>query len=575
MLSRVVLALLASGLVLPASAEAARKALIIGNSDYTRAADLPNPRNDAADLAARLASLGFEIAGGGPALDLTREQMVTAVRNFAASLNDGDLALFFFAGHGAQMQGDNYLIPANDGGIEYAEDLSEYAYATSTLMQRLESRPGVTSIIILDACRNNPLGVRTRDMGGGANEGLAPMDEPRISETFIIFATAKGRTASDGEGRNSRFTTALLSALEQPERRLDDLVYAVSAAVRRDSGGAQVPWTTHSLLHAVYLVPVSEPSGPGATAEAPRVAAETPRVPAETPRPVDEVPRASSDPVNEPPRPSVDLEFNGDAASPAVPLVTNFLPDPFRQPVRAGGGIDAAAVDAECRGFISRRPSAIVDFTAGEYPLYVSASSAADTTLLVLDPMGGFSCSDDVDGLNPYLAIENPASGSYRIWVGSYVGAEGETVDAELRVSEHGLVVDGGALNPDVALTGGFMPDPVTLQVLAGGTVDAGMADAACNGYIARWPDFVVDYEAVNFDLHFSVSSEADTVLAVRDPSGAWSCNDDYRPDSVNPAVTFAEAASGQYRVWVGTFDSGGDAPAAELHLSERNEPQF
>ena len=554
MFCRFLLALLVPGLLASAPAEAARKALIIGNADYARAVDLPNPHNDAIDLAARLADLGFEVASGGPTLDLTRVQIVEAVRSFAASLQEGDLALFFFAGHGAQVRGENYLIPTDDGGIEFAEDLSDYAYATSALMQRLESRPGVTSIIILDACRNNPLGVRTRDMGGGVTEGLASMDAPLGAESFIIFATAKGRTASDGTGRNSRFTAALLRALEQPERRLEDLVYSVNAAVRQDSGGLQIPWTNNSLLRAVYLVPIGDDAAPQA-----------PEEPLES----------NVNRVEEPLRPGIDLVVDGDAESPVAALDTDFQPDPYRQPVLAGGRIDASAVSPECRGFITPRPTAMVDYTAGKFSLYVSASSTADTTLLVRDPKGKYSCSDDVDGLNPYLTFEDPASGSYRIWVGSSGGSEGETVDAELRVSETGLVVDGGALNPDVTFSSGSRPDLMTLDVLAGGSVHASMADVACKGYIARWPDFVVDYEAGELPLNVSVASEADTVLAVRDPSGGWSCNDDYSESSVNPAVNFAVPRSGRYRVWVGTYERHREAPEAALYLSELHEPHF
>jgi hypothetical protein len=376
------------------------------------------------------------------------------------------------------------------------------------------------------------------------------MDGPYGSETFIIFSTAKGRTASDGEGRNSRFTTALLRALEEPERRLDDLVYSINMAVRQDSEGLQIPWINNSLMRPVYLVPAGEAAAP----------------------PVEPVPEP------EPLRPKIDLVVDGDAENPVIALETDFLPDPFRQAMRAGGRIDASAVSAECRGFISSRPTAIVDYEAGKYPLYIHAASAADTTLLVHDPRGKLVCSDDVDGLNPYLQFEDPASGAYRIWIGANTGSAGETVDAELRVSEHGLVIDGGALNPEIALASGFGPDPMTLDVRAGGSVNIKMADEACRGYtgyIARWPDFVIDFDAGERPLHVSVASDADTVLAVRDPSGAWSCNDDHGPESLNAAVSFAEPRSGRYRVWVGTYGSDGDAPEAKLYLSEQDEPHF
>jgi len=515
-------------------ANAARRALVIGNAEYARAADLANPRNDATDVAARLAELGFEIAGGGPQLDLTREQMVEAVRAFASALEDGDLAVFFFAGHGAHAFGESYLVPTNDEGIVFTDELKAHALSADTVVTRLASRPGVTSIVILDACRNNSLAVRNGDMGA-ASQGLGGI-EASIGEVFILFAAAKGRTASDGEGRNSRFTTALLAALGSPNRGIYELSQDVAARVRQASEGAQVPSTSSTLVGGGFLT-----DGPHALVAI----------------------AAASAPVG-------DLVVDGGALLPVVPLVSGYLPDPHRVGVLAGGDRPASQVDPSCKGAISRWPNAILDYEAGEYALHIGAVSEGDAVLVVRDPARRWTCNDDLDGLNPYLTIEEPASGSYRIWVGGY-DATALAFGAELRLSEHGLVTDGGALQPLVTLSAGFAPDPLVLPVLAGGSVNAAMADEACKGYIARWPDFAIDYEAGGFALHVSAVSEADTVLVAADPSGRISCNDDAdrARTGVHPGITFDAPESGRYRVWVGTLESVAEAPEASLLVSE------
>jgi hypothetical protein len=526
-------------------ASAARRALVIGNAEYARALDLPNPGNDARDVAARLAELGFEIAGGGPGLDLTREQMIDAVADFADSLVEGDLALFYFAGHGAQLAGENFLIPSDDGAITFAEDLRERAYSASFLLSRLEGRTGVTSLLILDACRNNPLGPRSRDLGGGAGAGLAGMDAPRGASSLIMFATGKGETASDGEGRNSRFTAALLEALKSPERRIEDIIIDIGARVRRESEGQQVPWSSYSLTAPIYLVPTEAPE----------------REP--EPEPEREIQ----------PEPAVGLLADGAAVNGVISLENGFAPDPHRLSALADGEVAAAEADPSCRGVIRRRPSYVLEYAAGAYRLHLSAASDADTVLVVRDPSGAWSCSDDADGKNPVIDFAEPASGSYRIWVGLYDAGTG-AAGAELSISEHGLLPAGSALYAYESVAAGFTPDPRRYPVRAGGSVFAQHARRDCVGIIGRRPDVVIDYAAGDYPLHFTATSEADTVLVIRDPSGAFACDDDTR--GLDPAVSFARPAGGVYRIWVGlaTSEPGGEAPPAELLMSEI-EPQF
>jgi hypothetical protein len=322
--------------------------------------------------------------------------MASAVREFASSLQEGDVALFYFAGHGARAMGQSYLIPSNDEGIVNAEDLADYAYAASALLARLEGRPGVTSIIILDACRNNPLASRNRDMAEGG--GLAAIQASASASTFIMFAAAEGRVASDGEGRNSRFTKALLTALERPERRLDDIAYDVRAMVRRESAGAQIPWTNSSLDAPVYLVPAP---------------------------PADE----------EVEQPEEGLIPDGAPSYDPVTLTESFMPDPMRLPVLAGGTEEAAQADPACTGFIAPSPDYLIDYRAGTYALHFSVASAADTVLVVRDPKGRWFCNDDHQGANPAVSFTAPGSGQYRIWVGVY-GADAGYPGAVLLISE-------------------------------------------------------------------------------------------------------------------------------------------
>ncbi len=238
-------------------AQAERVALVIGNSNFMQADDLVNPGNDATDIAARLADLGFDIHGGGAQLDVTRAQMTTLFNEFEAKLQDGDLAVIFFAGHGAQYQGENYLIPVDDKALNFAEELPDMAYSASALVRQMTSRSNVTSIIILDACRNNALPSALADGKSLPHYGLAQMDVPDTSFSLIMFAAASGSTASDGRGRNSPFTAAFLQALEQPVRRMEDIVRDVRRMVRLETNGEQVPWSNSSLETDVYLMPPS------------------------------------------------------------------------------------------------------------------------------------------------------------------------------------------------------------------------------------------------------------------------------------------------------------------------------
>lgn len=262
-----------------------------------------------------------------------------------------------------------------------------------------------------------------------------------------------------------------------------------------------------------------------------------------------------------------------------VRLTAGFEPDPHSVTVQAGGGIDASgtAAGSGCTGMIAQRPDFTLRYTAGDYPLYISATSDADTTLVVRMPNGAYLCDDDSAGsLNPVVHVGAPASGRYQIWIGTF--GDGSTpAPAMLHISEIGA---GGAMQaePDpslepafgtATLAGGFLPDPHTVQIAAGGAFAANQLPApGCTGYIAAAPDYRVHFTPGSLPLIFSVASDADTTLVVNTPDGQWHCDDDGGVNGLNPMIRFDVPQSGQYDVWVGTYAEGA-LQNSVLHVSE------
>jgi Caspase domain len=216
---------------------AQRVALIIGNEAYPKW-PLRNPGNDAKAMAQALGEAGFrtEVVLNGSLRDMGR-----AVDNFVARIRQGDVALFYYAGHGLQLSGENYLVPvdfaaADEGDAKYA------SYSASRVQERMEEAGAQMSLVVLDACRNNPF--RTSRAAGG---GLAVMNTGR--GTFIALATGPGKTADDNpDGRNGLFTTHLVAALREPGLTIDEIFSRVRERVYEGSRQAQLPWTVSSLI---------------------------------------------------------------------------------------------------------------------------------------------------------------------------------------------------------------------------------------------------------------------------------------------------------------------------------------
>jgi uncharacterized caspase-like protein len=214
-----------------------RKALVIGNKDYPQQ-PLANPVNDATDLAAALRAIGFTVTLKS---NLGRDAMDDALDTFARTLRDGDAALVYFSGHGLEVQGQNYLLP-----IDFAA-ASEYqvksrALNAGDILEALRPRGVAVSILILDACRNNPYRSWARSKTGG----LAPL---QADGAYIAFAAAPGQVASDNPGgRNGLFTKHLKDVIEQPGLSINDVFDRVRERVYRESGTGQRPYSTTGLI---------------------------------------------------------------------------------------------------------------------------------------------------------------------------------------------------------------------------------------------------------------------------------------------------------------------------------------
>ena len=230
-----------------------RVALVIGNSQYKNAGlVLPNPKNDAEDVAAVLRKLGFEVVY---ATDATKRDFDLAMAKFARTATDADVALFYYAGHALQLQGRNYLMPT-DAELEDEISVRYQMEPIEDIRAALDRAAGV-KIMILDACRNNPVADRLRRKMTGESRnvdtvrGLARID--RAQGMVVAYATAADNVALDGTGRNSPYTRALLKRLQEPGLEIEMMFRRIAADVNAQTEGRQRPETYVSLLSEYYL----------------------------------------------------------------------------------------------------------------------------------------------------------------------------------------------------------------------------------------------------------------------------------------------------------------------------------
>lgn len=222
-----------------------RLALVIGNSGYAHITPLPNPVNDAKAMSAALEKLGFKVLKYE---NLNHNAMKRAIGEFGIALDDYDVGLFYYAGHGVQYDGINYLVPV-DANVGSEDEIEYECVNAGRVLSKMEMMKTGVNIIILDACRNNPFKfAASRSMSA---PGLTGMDAPAGS--IVAYATAPGKTASDGLGKNGLYTEELLSYIFRPDLKVEDLFKQVRINVMKKTNNRQIPWETSSLTGDFYF----------------------------------------------------------------------------------------------------------------------------------------------------------------------------------------------------------------------------------------------------------------------------------------------------------------------------------
>lgn len=213
----------------PGASTMPRIALVVGNAHYATVGPLRNPENDARDMCASLTQLGFQTRC---VLDVpNKREFKAAIRNFTAALSKGTAGLFYYAGHGLQVDGENYLVPTQ-AELKVRADIDDESLNLKYLMAELDQAGNGFNIVILDACRNNPWSGSFRAVGRGL---AATTDTP--AGTLVVYATAANDLAQDGTGRNGVFTRSLLSHLPKPGLSIEEMIKHVTIDVQQESFG--------------------------------------------------------------------------------------------------------------------------------------------------------------------------------------------------------------------------------------------------------------------------------------------------------------------------------------------------
>jgi hypothetical protein len=222
-----------------------RVALVIGNSNYQSAPQLANPDHDAQSMAQFLNSAGFEVV---EATDLTQDDMIKVVQDFSARVaahGTNTVAMIYYAGHGVQLAGENYLVPV-DAKISSPADLASNSVRLVDVMATLDAIPSRMRIVVLDACRNNPFPTIN-----DAGRGLAIVDAPNGS--IVGYSTAPGTEALDGAGGHSPYTSAFLQLAREPNLPIEQLFKRIRLEVNHSTDGQQTPWESSSLTSDFYF----------------------------------------------------------------------------------------------------------------------------------------------------------------------------------------------------------------------------------------------------------------------------------------------------------------------------------
>ncbi|MCB1450581.1 MAG: caspase family protein [Nitratireductor sp.] len=241
-----VLAITGLFLALVGGAQAAKRvALVIGNGAYQHSPELVNPANDAKIMAGSLSKLGFDVVS---ITDGDHKAILDGMSEFGRRAQGADTALFFYAGHGLEVAGRNWLLPV-DADIQASSDLPSTAVKIDDVIELMELSDARIRLIVLDACRNNPL---PRSISRSAKRGLAKIDASAAG-TMVVFSAAPGEVALDGSGANSPFSTALAKRILEPGLEIRQMVGRVRQDVLAATGDKQVPWVNEAISGDFYL----------------------------------------------------------------------------------------------------------------------------------------------------------------------------------------------------------------------------------------------------------------------------------------------------------------------------------
>ena len=257
--SALLVVLMLLGLASPALAEK-RVALVIGNSAYQNVTQLENPVNDASLMADTLKGLGFSLVGNGAQLNLDKRALEDAVQAFGRQVMGADVAMFYYAGHGVQVRGSNYLVPINANPTREAE-VDFQMLDVDLVLKQMQGSGARLNMVILDACRNNPFGGRGLRSSEG---GLAQLRAP--DGTLISYATQPGNVAQDGSDGHSPYTRALAATMRRPGLDLFQTFNEVGLTVKRTTGGSQQPWVSSSPIDGDFYFSGRTGSAPSADA---------------------------------------------------------------------------------------------------------------------------------------------------------------------------------------------------------------------------------------------------------------------------------------------------------------------
>ena len=489
-----------------------RVALVIGNGAYQTVSPLANPPNDATDIANALRGLGFEVILETNA-DLPT--MGLALNRFADLLAQGNVGLFYYAGHGIQFEGQNYLMPV-DAAVRDERDLDYSALPLDKVFREMSRAGNEVNLVILDACRNNPFPQQSRASVGGL---ATPSNS--ASGVLIAYANAPGAVAADGEGRNGTFTAALLEHLAEPGLEVEQMLKRVRATVKEKTQDRQVPWTSSSLVGEFSFNP--DGSAAPTTLVAMRPGSE----------PLNSTRSATSGETTLPKLPP--------SATPATPAERVAPPETVAVSSSRSVPDEVIPISTESR----RGDRYPFQGRAGQ-SLQIGVESTDFDPYLVLQTDRGEKIAEDDDsgtGNNSLLTATLPESGNYEVVVSSYE--------------------DGSTGNYEVSIDGRKQRGVLSATAPLIETVNVKRGDRyAFDGQAGQ--DVQISLESTDFDPYLILQNAEGETIAENDDSF----------NSYNSLLNFTLPDTGEYQLLATSYSDGADgAYALKVNATEQVTP--